>query len=139
MKKYFLLTVSIVFFDQLTKFLVLNFGGFEICRFFNIEYITNTGASFGMFQGWSSLLAWLGVIMMGLIIYNFDKIQKQMYLPWMVIIAGIIGNTIDRFLWGHVVDFLSFSFWPAFNVADMAITLGVAWLIVKMIRNQTHV
>ncbi|MBI2665171.1 signal peptidase II [Candidatus Woesearchaeota archaeon] len=55
--------------------------------------------------------------------------EKKIYLLYAVLLGGIIGNLIDRLVYGYVIDFLHFSFWPAFNIADTSISLSIIGLI----------
>ncbi|MDH5522939.1 MAG: signal peptidase II [Desulfobulbaceae bacterium] len=138
--------LAVVALDQLTKIMVLaNFNLYEssvvIPGFFNLTYITNTGAAFGILAGEQSMLRqafFIGVAMAALLVmffsYRHFKEQGRMFVHGIGMIAGgAIGNLIDRLRYGSVVDFLDFHVrgyhWPAFNVADSAITVGVALFI----------
>ncbi|MEA2036925.1 MAG: signal peptidase II, partial [Nanoarchaeota archaeon] len=94
--------------------------------------IQNTGAGFGILKGWNAILIFISLIIIGIILFNFDKITKEkpIYIPVALVLGGAIGNLIDRIFIGHVIDFISFTFWPAFNVADSGITIGAIWLII---------
>ena len=98
------------------------------------HYVSNTGASFGMLQGNNVLLAWISVVILGLIMVNADKIKKDQVFPFILIVSGLLGNLIDRVFRGHVIDFIDFKFWPVFNLADSLIVVGVVWLIVVILR-----
>ena len=113
--------------------------------FFDLVNIHNKGISFGLFS--EILPAWLIIIIVGLVIifliYWFfiaDKIIEKWGL--IIIIAGASGNFIDRLLNNHVVDFLYFHYksyyWPAFNLADIAITIGVIILIIATYRTYKY-
>jgi signal peptidase II len=101
--------------------------------FFSLNYTTNTGAAFGMFKNSNLPLIIISLIAVAAIIYyvfyHEKKMTKIMSLSFGLLFAGAMGNLLDRIFRGYVVDFLSFSFWPAFNVADIAITLGVMGLL----------
>lgn len=137
---------GVVAFDQLTKWLVMaTFRLYEIKvvipNFFNLTYITNTGAAFGILAGEQTLLRqafFISVAMVALLImffsYRHFRSQGQLFVHAIGMIAGgAIGNLIDRVRFGKVVDFLDFYIkgyhWPAFNVADSAITIGVGLFI----------
>jgi len=146
--KLFAIAAAVLVLDQLTKLLILNTvphganpadGGLipVIPGFFYIIHVYNTGAAWGMFSGYSYALALLGVAALAGI--YFYRRQLELHLPFMqvifgLLIGGIIGNMIDRFAYGHVVDFLDFHFgdyrYPAFNIADSAITTGVALYLI---------
>ncbi len=137
----FLLLIVVVL-DQLTKvWIVKSFHLYEtlevIPAFFNLTYLTNKGAAFGFLAGVTS--AWrhyffliLASVALVLIVIAWFKMRHdhRFYGPALALIAGgAIGNVIDRVRLGAVVDFLDFYVagyhWPAFNVADSAITVGV--------------
>lgn len=133
--------------DQLTKQLILEryqLGDWTpITGFFNIVRAHNTGAAFSFLAGGSGWQRWLfvgiGVAATLLIVWQLRKHpgHKLFCLSLSSILGGAIGNVVDRLQHGYVVDFLDFywgaSHFPAFNVADMAITLGAALLILDEI------
>ncbi len=124
MKFYFI--VFVVLLDQLTK-LVIRLSRPE---FYLIHFVKNTGAAFSILKGNNQLLIYTALIVLGLMLYYYDKLS----LPYALIMGGIIGNLIDRLYLGYVVDFIDLHFWPVFNIADSAITIGVLWLIFSEIR-----
>lgn len=101
--------------------------------FFNIVHLGNTGAAWGMFEGMSF---WLGLLaiaaLCAIFIFrrylNLDLVPVQ--ISFGLLSGGILGNLVDRLRHGYVVDFLDFHFgrftWPAFNIADAGICVGVA-------------
>ena len=102
-----------------------------------LTHIRNTGAGFGLFQGRQWLLIWISVIVLGVIFYLWDKIPEKKYVQIGVgfILGGTLGNLIDRLFYGAIVDFIDFRFWPAFNVADSALTIGAILLGIYFIRD----
>ena len=133
--------------DQITKQIILahyQLGGWTpVASFFNIVRAHNTGAAFSFLADGSGWQRWLfvgiGVIATVLIVWQLRKNpnEKMFCLSLSSILGGAIGNVVDRLQHGYVVDFLDF-FWgrshfPAFNVADMAITLGAVLLILDEI------
>ncbi len=127
----------LVLLDQLIKYLVskhmLVSQSIPIIKnFLHIAYIQNTGAGFGILKGWNTLLIFISLIIIGIILFYFDRIikEKQIHIPIALILGGAFGNLIDRILLGHVIDFIDFRIWPAFNIADSCITIGALWLIV---------
>ena len=137
---------GVVVVDQLTKIMVLaNFNLYEskvvIPGFFDLTYITNTGAAFGILAGEQTMLRqafFVGVAFVALLVmffsYRHFKEQGSLFVHGIGMIAGgAIGNLIDRLRYGSVVDFLDFYIkgyhWPAFNVADSAICVGVGLFI----------
>ena len=141
---WFGLAAAIVIVDQITKWAVLGFFANrapreEITGFFNLVLAYNKGAAFSMLadaQGWQTplLIAFAlaaAAIVTWLILRNPGK--RLLCLGLALILGGAVGNLIDRVRFGHVVDFLDFHalgwHWPAFNVADSAITVGALLLI----------
>jgi signal peptidase II len=108
------------------------FGGFGIFSAggvtFSLNYVVNTGAAWGFFSGYSGLLFLLRMaIILSLVIF----VPKR--IPIWLVLTGALGNALDYCLYGHVIDFLHFTFWgysfPIFNIADSCIFLGVLMLI----------
>lgn len=126
--------LCIVCLDQITKFVtVANLREFQtielIPGFFNFTYVKNTGAAWGIFNQSTILLTILSIGIIALFIYMYRS-QKNRFTRFflVVIIAGAIGNLIDRIRLNYVVDFLDFTIFgyhfPVFNVADIAVCLG---------------
>lgn len=139
----FLISLLILIADQLIKFLVLKTIPFKysiqiIPKIFYLTHIRNYGAAFGLLQNSSNLLLWFAIIVIGVILYLYDKIpdETSVQILTALILGGTLGNLIDRIKFGYVIDFLDFQIWPAFNVADMAITIGVIGLIIYLIRKK---
>ncbi len=149
------IVILVVVLDQLTKlWIVSHFGLYEslqvIPGFFQITYLTNTGAAFGLLAGhpaWWRQVFFVGVAVAALVAIAFlyrkmarESVWYQVALA--LICGGAIGNLIDRIRLGSVVDFLYFSvaghYWPAFNVADSAITIGVALFLFINFRHSAH-
>ena len=141
---WFGLAAAIVLVDQITKWAVLGFFANrapreEITSFFNLVLAYNKGAAFSMLAdapGWQTplLIAFAlaaAAIVTWLVLRNPGK--RLLCLGLALILGGAVGNLIDRVRFGHVVDFLDFHalgwHWPAFNVADSAITVGALLLI----------
>jgi len=138
------LALIILIADQFTKILILGYYKFgdstTVTSFFNIVRAHNTGAAFSFLAAASGWQRWLftgiGVVATLFILYLLKKHagQKLFCFALACILGGAIGNVIDRLLHGYVVDFLQFHwqnrwFFPAFNVADTAITVGAVGLI----------
>lgn len=93
----------------------------------------NTGASFGMFQGWGQVFALLSLLVAAAIIFYFPRVPAEdwpLRLAMSLQLGGAVGNLIDRLTVGHVTDFISIGRFPVFNVADSSITVGVVVLII---------
>ena len=144
--RWFALAAAIVLVDQITKWAVLGyfasrFPRVEITDFFNLVLVFNKGAAFSMFAdaaGWQTpLLAAFALaaaaIVSVLIVRNPGR--GLLCFGLALILGGALGNLIDRLRFGHVVDFLDFHalgwHWPAFNVADSAISVGAVILILE--------
>ncbi len=145
MKKALSIISISVLVDQLTKYLIVKnlnlHQSIPIIRdIFHLTYIQNTGAGFGILKGTNSLLIWLTIMILGLILWNYDKVPDRP-LPRAaiaLIIAGAIGNLLSRIFFGYVIDFIDFRIWPAFNIADAAITIGAIVLVISLLKDQMH-
>jgi signal peptidase II len=149
--KYFpliIILLAIVIIDQWTKFYIASnfelYQSVEIIKgFFNITYIRNSGVAFGMFSNLKGsfipiifIVIYIIAITSIIILYRDTDIGYS-HTALSLILSGAIGNLIDRVFRGEVVDFLDFHWqnyhWPAFNVADSCITVGVGLLMITMI------
>jgi len=134
---FFLTALLVVLLDQLSKFWIRsNLAGGEALPevgLFRLVHITNTGATFGLFQNQSFLLtiaAFTGIVFILLIFFSASR-----YFPFLgttfgkmalgLVLGGTIGNLIDRLRFGRVTDFIGIGIWPIFNLADSAVTVGV--------------
>jgi len=142
--KFYLIAICSLILDQLTKFLILDkFSGLPhgysvkiIGDFFVLTLVRNEGTAFGMkliTSPWPVFVSTLFVF--GLLTYYTINKCKEPFLLYglSLILGGAVGNLIDRFRFGSVIDFLHFSFWPVFNVADIAITVGVGLIIINLL------
>ncbi len=146
-----LLSISliVVLVDQISKIivssaLVLNESIELISGFLNLVYIKNPGVAFGIFRNMPSsvrmpLLTAFSLIAIFLVFYIYIKNSKQNKaeaLSLSLIIGGAIGNLIDRIFYGEVIDFIDVhigaAHWPAFNISDTVITIGVAVLLLNL-------
>ena len=140
-----LLGIAITLIDQLTKHLVTQrFYLYEsvpvVPGFFNLRYIQNTGAAWGMFAGGHGWLSALSVVvLLALVIFQRSFFSRSLAdrVAFGLIIGGIVGNFIDRVRLNYVIDFLDFHWgrhhFPAFNVADAAICCGVGLYMLMQI------
>ena len=135
------LIISVSFFavllDQLAKFVLSKnlelHQSIELLPFLKITLIHNTGAAFGLFNGFQLVSILVALIIIIAVIYYFDRIPKKDRLfqtSIALILGGTLGNLIDRLIFRYVIDFIDFGFWPAFNIADSAISIGAILLIV---------
>jgi signal peptidase II len=113
--------------------------------FFRLTHVRNTGGVFGLFQGQSLALIIVALvaavfILSTLFIYRrspfLDSILVR--LAFGLILGGAIGNLIDRLSLGYITDFISVGIWPAFNLADSAVVVGVIILAYSLIRGRKH-
>jgi signal peptidase II len=146
---WFAASAAIVLADQLTKWLVLaRFAPgerIELTGFFNLVLVFNKGAAFSLFAdapGWQTplLVAFaLGAAVIVSVLLVRSPGRRTFCAGLALILGGAVGNVIDRLRFGHVVDFLDLHaagwHWPAFNVADSAITVGAALLILDGFRH----
>jgi signal peptidase II len=142
-KPFLFLGIGFIIFivDQLTKYFISTYN-FSLDLFIlNIHFVKNFGIGFG-FLNFPSLRFFLIALMIVIIIgilYYFCKDKKNNNLftiPLALIFGGALGNLLDRVMYGFVIDFIDFIFWPAFNIADSAIVIGVILLIIYFIRNK---
>jgi signal peptidase II len=113
--------------------------------FFNLVHVRNTGGAFGIFGGekgglGSLLFVVISLIAIGSILFLFVRLredEKTLSLSLSLVLSGAIGNLIDRLRLGEVVDFLDFYLfsyhWPAFNIADSAICLGIGLMALELL------
>jgi signal peptidase II len=142
------LALAIIVVDQLTKVLILDYyqlgDSTYVTSFFNVVRAHNTGAAFSFLAGASGWQRWF---------FTAIGVAAAVFITWMLrshagqrlfsfalacILGGAIGNVVDRLLYGYVVDFVQLHwrgwYFPAFNVADSAITVGAACLILDELR-----
>ncbi|MBT6774480.1 signal peptidase II [Candidatus Woesearchaeota archaeon] len=133
-----LITILIVAFDQLTKYLILKFNPYFGYKHIKIILIKNTGAGFGILKNQTFFLGIISLIVAVTLIVYYKKIPKEKIsqILFALFLGGVIGNLIDRFFRGYVIDFISFSFWPAFNIADSALTIAVIGLVILYIKEE---
>jgi signal peptidase II len=152
-RKYWVLSITgilIILLDQYTKYeaqkrIYLHQSIKVIDGFFNLTHLRNRGGAFGIFggeRGGFGSLFFLAVplLAIGIILYLFWKLkenERTLSLSLSLILSGAIGNLIDRFRYGEVVDFLDFYLfsyhWPAFNIADSAITIGIGLMAFELL------
>ena len=141
MKLCLVLAAIVLALDQFTKILTDKFITSPIPvipGFFNLVYVKNPGAAWGILAGKGILLLIISVAVLCLIIIYLRKLTEgwiERYLSMSLICGGILGNSLDRVLRGAVVDFLDvyvgIHHWPAFNVADSAICVGVFIFVIS--------
>jgi signal peptidase II len=151
--RFLLITLAVLILDHLTKFFVSTnmnlFNAIEIIPgYLRLSYVRNSGVAFGLFDGHTSpwkpyVLAAMAVVAVVIIVIYGRRVPMNRALlqsALAVTAGGILGNFIDRIIHGSVVDFIEFhirdSFhWPTFNIADSAITIGIALLLVDALKH----
>ena len=144
--------VLLALIDQTSKTIILTFVMkppriIEITEFFNLVLVWNRGVSFGMLQSssvWGPIL--LGAVTLIIIVLLFFWLREantKLYaIALGLIIGGALGNLTDRVIYQAVVDFIDIHFfgyhWPAFNVADSAISIGAIYIIYESLFNRTR-
>lgn len=149
-KKMLLYIFLFTFIDQISKNLVnlymnLNQSISIINNFFSLTYVQNEGAAFSILSGHRLLFIILTIIALNIIyLYIKDLKTKFENIIYSLLIGGIIGNLIDRVLYGYVIDFLDFKFlgynFAIFNLADSFIVISVLLLLIKSLGDKygTH-
>lgn len=152
-RKYWVLLIAcllILILDQFTKYevqqtLPLHHRVEVISGFFNLTHVRNSGGAFGIFGGtrggWGTLFFMgVSVLAIGSLFYFIWKVkedEKNLALSFSLVLAGAIGNLIDRLRYGEVIDFLEFYlssfYWPAFNIADSAICIGIGLMAFEIL------
>ncbi|MFN7836106.1 MAG: signal peptidase II [Burkholderiaceae bacterium] len=145
---WLLATVLIIMADQASKIWIRQRfslgGGKQINDFLNIVHVNNPGAAFSFLanaSGWQKpaliIVGIIAVVTVFILLYRHHQ-QKLFAFAMTCILSGAIGNLIDRFAYGAVIDFIDFHWgrlhWPAFNIADVAISAGAIALIVDELR-----
>ena len=152
---YLVVSLAVLLLDQWTKGIVtrafdVHQSRTMIAGLFDITYVRNSGAAFGLFASVDSsikaiLLNSVAVLVFLVVsAYALRSSHRSIRLQvgFALILGGAVGNLLDRVRFGYVVDFLDFSIsghhWPAFNVADSAICVGVGLLFLDMLRNESE-
>lgn len=147
-KSIYLISLFLLFLDQISKFLTMKFFLKELIvipNFFSIYYLENSGAAFGILQGQRIFLLMISaavLIIFSKIIREEKEITKFKGFVYALIVGGITGNFLDRVFIGKVRDFLSFIIlnknMPVFNLADVFITVGVILLIIIYLKEDLN-
>lgn len=141
----FLTAIVVIVADQLTKAWVSTYpladtiASFGFLRIFHTQ---NTGASFGLFQGQViplkiiAMVSSVILILLAIFVYRRYSflVTKWNGIAFGLVMGGTIGNLIDRLRFGQVTDFIDTGFWPTFNVADSAITIGAIMCVITLLR-----
>lgn len=146
MKKFISISLLAVIIDQLVKIVVSNNMLINtpikiINNFFYLTYVTNTGAAWSILNGSRLLLIFLAIMALVAIYIFFIRNQKLKtieYITYGLLVGGIIGNLIDRVIYGYVIDYLDFYIFnydfPIFNIADICIVVSVGLFILQTLK-----
>ena len=138
----FIITIFLIFSDLISKYFIksnlsLN-QSIELNKFLDLVYVQNYGVSFGLFSGTVShwILVIIGLVIVLFIFYLINVSNKRLEkLAYYTIIIGAISNILDRSINSYVIDFIFINYknfyWPAFNLADIYITIGIIVLIIS--------
>ena len=148
----FLTALLVVAADQLSKIWVRSYLEGQLIYkmgFFQLTRVSNTGAAFGLFQGQSLGLTVVAIV--GIVAILFCALFAYRHFPFVdsvlnrvalgLILGGTVGNLVDRLRFGYVTDFIGVGIWPAFNIADSAIVVGVivfAYSVLRSTRTEKH-
>jgi len=141
--RFWLTTLLVLVIDQLSKlWIVNNFAPGESRVIWNkvlwLTYVQNQGAAFGILQGhsWLFFLCAILVMIILVVINSKQRLPATMQVIFGLIMAGAIGNLLDRLRLNYVVDFFDLGWWPVFNIADMAIVCGAILLVIKLLLDE---
>ncbi len=157
MKHWLWLSLALILLDQASKWLVLGaltpYQVVEVLPNINLTLMFNRGAAFSFLANAGGWQRWLFagfalLVTLALVIWllRLERAERLLAISLSLIIGGAVGNLIDRVVFGHVVDFIQvylpfiplrlFNPWPAFNIADSAISIGVALLLFETLRGE---
>jgi len=143
------ITLLVMMLDRVSKYLALQhlppYAEVPVMKYFNFSLAYNNGAAFSFLNSASGWQTWLFggiaiIVSIGLLIWlsRLSSNQRWLCIALTLVMGGALGNMSDRFLYGHVIDFLDFYVndlhWPAFNIADSAICVGAFMLLVDAMR-----
>ncbi len=146
MLKWLWLSFVVLVLDQITKLAVAAnmqlYQSIQVLPFFNLTYVHNTGAAFSFLSeagGWQrwffAVLAFVISVVITVWLARLKRHETLLAVSLALVLGGAVGNLIDRLAYGYVIDFLDVYYqdwhWPAFNIADSAITIGVALMIAE--------
>lgn len=147
MVKFYSIAVLVVVLDQVSKLAAVKHlirSPIEVMPFVNLSLVFNTGAAFGFLSdasGWQNMLFVIIAIVVSFVVIamvrRLGTNDVQVLVGLMLVLGGAVGNLIDRLRLGYVVDFIDVYYqswhWPAFNIADSAITIGAVLLVLDAI------
>ena len=150
MKKIFLYSLLWLCLDQVIKILVnvyidLGESITIIPSFLNFTYVRNTGAAWSILEGNRIFLIMVSIVAITLVYFFMikdKKIEKIEEIGYGILLGGIVGNLVDRTIFGYVIDFLHFTFgdyqFPVFNIADIGIVIGTCIIVFIMVKEDFY-
>jgi signal peptidase II len=136
--------LGVVGIDRLSKIYFTHLLGLDeslsvIRNVLHFTLVHNTGIAFGLFKDCGAVFFIIPLILTGLLVYNIyyyrhsEHLNRTYVVAFSLILGGAIGNLIDRIALGYVIDFIDLRVWPVFNIADSAITVGAAIILLRCI------
>lgn len=150
MKKICLISFILIIIDQVIKLLVNSFMVYNtsigiIKNFFYLSYVRNEGAAWSILSGNRILLILVAVfalLFIYFILLKNKKLNKLDIITYSLLIGGIIGNLLDRIIYGYVIDYLNFYIFnynfPVFNFADICIVISASLIIISIFKEKKH-
>ena len=144
-KKIILISGFVLVIDQIIKYIVSSFHArfVLIPNLISFVYVENKGVAFSALSGKRMFIILISLILIGVLIFMLKsekKVNKTLIWSYGLLFGGIFGNLIDRIIRGFVIDFISLNilgyYFPVFNIADFAITMGVILLIINSIKQK---
>lgn len=129
---------SIILLDQVTKYLAYFYLQPQntipiINKFFYLTYLENSGSTFSLMLNRVWVLSGITFLIIPAAVYYFYKNNNMKFITkaaLMLIISGILGNIIDKIRLGYVIDFIDFTLWPIFNIADVSLVVGLSIIFI---------
>ena len=148
-KKIFIGSFIFLIIDIISKIIIKNTMSLNesitlIPNFFKLTYVLNDGAAFSILEGKQIFLIILAIMALGILIYYVfkEKLTNYRVFYYSLLIAGILGNLLDRIVYNSVVDFLDFNLFgynaPIFNLADTFIVISVLLIFIEIIRKEVY-
>jgi|SRR3989344_6651791 len=134
--RFFIISFLIIIFDQLTK-IYFKYNSYDL-RVLQLHFVKNYGAGFGILQNQRLLLILIPILVIFLIFYYLKEIKQEnfAFYAMLFLLAGTIGNLIDRIFFGYVTDFIDLGFWPVFNIADISNVVAGILIVISLIRKE---
>ena len=137
---FYSIAIAVFILDQISKEVIRRhlplYDSWPEEGFLRIVHGLNTGSAFGLFSGFTNLLIIASIVGIGVVLYYFQR--QEITVIWYrlsigLIVGGALGNLVDRLKDGAGVDFISVGWWPAFNVADSSISVGMVLLVLILL------